>query len=91
MYIDDIVRAHLLALELPQGFHYMNLSGKNATAVLDVIRMLEKILGKQAHVKHFEFRPGDPFELFADASKAKEVLGWEPQVGLEEGLQKTVE
>src|SRR3989344_1598165 len=91
VYIDDIVRAHLLALELPQSYHYMNLSGKNATSVIDVIHMLETILGKQANVKHFEFRPGDPLELFADASKAKEVLKWEPQIGLEEGLQKTVE
>ncbi|HKY73787.1 MAG TPA: NAD-dependent epimerase/dehydratase family protein [Patescibacteria group bacterium] len=91
VYIDDVVRAHLLALDLPQGYHYMNLSGKNATSVLDIVQTLEHIMRKKANLKHFSARPGDPVELFADASKAKEVLGWEPQMSLEEGLSKTVE
>lgn len=91
IYIDDVVSAHLLALSLPQGYHYMNLSGKNATEVRQVIAMLEKIIGKPAKVKNFPPRPGDPMELFADATKAKEVLGWEPKMEFEEGLRKTVE
>jgi UDP-glucose 4-epimerase len=91
IYIDDVVRAHLAALQLPQGYHYINLSGKNATSVMEVIHLLEKIMGKQAKIKQHPPRPGDPIELFADASKAKEVLGWEPAVSLEEGLRKTVE
>lgn len=91
IYIDDVVRAHLLALELPQGYHYLNLSGKNATAVKDVIGHLERILGKSANIKYFPSRPGDPLELFADATKAKTLLEWEAQVSLEEGLKKTVD
>lgn len=91
IYIDDVVSAHLLALNLPQGYHYMNLSGKNATEVRQVIAYLEKIMGKQAKVHNFPVRAGDPIELFADASKAKEVLGWEPKMEFEEGLKKTVE
>lgn len=91
IYIDDVVSAHLLALSLPQGYHYMNLSGKNATEVRQVIALLEKIIGKPAKVKNFPPRSGDPLELFADATKAKEVLGWEPKVEFEEGLRKTVE
>lgn len=91
IYIEDIVAAHLRALELPQGYHYINLSGKNATEVGAVIALLEKITGKTAHVKNYPARPGDPAELFADATKAKTVLSWEAQVGLEEGLKKTVE
>ncbi len=91
IYIDDVVSAHLMALQLPQGYHYMNLSGKNATEVQQIIAYLEKIMGKTAKVKNFPPRPGDPVELFADASKAKEVLGWEPKVELEDGLKKTVE
>lgn len=91
IFIEDVVRAHLAALQLPQGYHYMNLSGKNATAVIDVVHMLEKITGKTANVKNFPPRAGDPMELFADATKAKEMMGWEAQVSLEEGLKKTVE
>lgn len=91
VYVEDVVRAHLLALPLPQGYHYMNLSGKNATSVLEIIHILEKLIGKPAKITHFDARPGDPMELFADATKAKNILGWEPQVELEEGLQKTVQ
>jgi len=90
IYIDDVVQAHLLALQLPQGFHYMNLSGRNATGVIDIIHMLEEILHKQAQIKFFPPRPGDPMELFADSSKAKEVLGWEAQVGIQDGLVRSV-
>jgi len=91
IYIDDVVGAHVLALNLPQGYHYMNLSGKNATEVREVIALLEKIMEKTAQVKNFPPRPGDPIELFADATKAKEALGWEPKVAFEDGLRKTVE
>lgn len=91
IYIDDVVSAHLLALNLSQGYHYMNLSGKNATEVRQVIALLENIIGKTAKVKNFPPRSGDPMELFADATKAKEMLGWEPKVEFEEGLRKTVE
>lgn len=91
IYIDDVVSAHLLALSLPQGYHYMNLSGKNATEVRQIVALLEKIIGKTAKIKNFPPRPGDPMELFADASKAKEALGWEPKMEFEEGLKKMVE
>lgn len=90
VFIDDIVRAHIMALSLPQGFHYMNLSGKNATPVIDVIHLLEKIMEKKANIKFYPARLGDPQELFADASKAKQVMGWEAQTSLEDGLKQTV-
>ena len=91
IYIDDVVRAHLLALELQDGYQYMNLSGQRSTSVIDVIHLLEKILGKQANIRFFPPRPGDPMELYADSSKAGKVLGWQAEVGIEEGLRKTVD
>lgn len=90
VYIEDIVKAHLLSLDLPQGYHYMNLSGKNAVAVIDVIRMLEEILGKSANIKFYPPRLGDPIELFADGTKAKNILHWEAQTDLRVGLENTV-
>lgn len=90
IYIDDVVKAHLLALTLPKGYHYMNLSGKNATAVIDVIAKLEQIIGKKANISFNPKRPGDPMELFADSTKAKEVLGWQAETDLQKGLEQTV-
>ncbi len=91
VYIDDIVAAHLKALDLPEGkFHYMNLSGKNATSVMELITILEKIIGKEAKIAHESARPGDPLLLFADGSKAKKELKWESSTNLEAGLKETV-
>jgi UDP-glucose 4-epimerase len=91
VYVLDIVDAHLKAINLPDGkFHYLNLSGKNATRVIDLIHLLGEIVGKEPRVKHFDPRPGDPLLLFADASKAREQLGWEAQTDLKDGLKATV-
>lgn len=91
VYIQDIVEAHVKSLSLPAGkFHYMNLSGKNATSVAQIITYLEKIMHKKAKIEHLDSRPGDPLLLFADGSKAKEMLDWEARTSLETGLQKTV-
>lgn len=91
VYILDIVDAHIRALSLPEGtFHYMNLSGKNATSVFDVVKLLEQIMGKKANMTHKESRPGDPLLLFADGSKAKKELSWEAATSLKEGLTETV-
>ncbi len=95
VYIDDIVRAHLLALDLakkePQKYHYFNLSTEKPASVLEIVNLIEKTIGKKAKIKHFPERPGDPRVLYASAQKAKEVLGWQAQVSLEEGVRKTVE
>ena len=90
VFMDDIVRAHLLALRVNPGYHYYNLSGKNATKVIDLVNLMGKIMNKVPNIKFFEPRSGDPMQLFADASKAKKELGWESEVDLEEGLRQTI-
>lgn len=95
IYIHDVVSAHLKALQLckdqPEKYHYFNLSTERPTAVIDVVRMIEKKLNKQANVKNFPARPGDPLILVADATKAKQMLGWNAQMSLEEGISTTVD
>lgn len=91
VYVGDIVSAHVKSLQLEKGkYHYLNVSGKNATSVADVIAMIENILGKKATITKFPARAGDPLLLYADSSKAKTVLGWEAQTSLQEGLEKTI-
>lgn len=95
IYIDDVVDAHLKALkvcaEQPGQYHYFNISTQKPAAVIEVVRKLEVIMEKTAHVNHLEPRPGDSQVLYADASKAREQLGWEAQVDLDDGLRRTVE
>lgn len=94
IYISDIVDAHIQALELaknqPHKYHYMNLSTEKPTSVLEVVNHIESVMGKKAHIKHFDARPGDPLVLYADASKARKLLNWQAQVDIKTGLEKTV-
>jgi nucleoside-diphosphate-sugar epimerase len=95
VHVSDIVDAHLKAIELaenePAKYHYLNLSAEKPASVLEIVKIIEEALGKKANVKHFDPRPGDPLLLYADASKAKEVLGWSAQVKLEEGVKEMAE
>lgn len=93
--IRDVVDAHLLAVDLavrePAQYHYLNLSTEKPASVLEIIKLVEAALGKTAQVKHFPARPGDPLLLYADASKARRVLGWQPQVELAVGIKEMAE
>jgi UDP-glucose 4-epimerase len=95
VYISDIVEAHLKAIELmerePDQYHYLNLSTEKPASVLELVKMIGKIMNKEPKIKHFPERPGDPQVLTADAIKAKKSLGWEAKMNLEDGLRQTVE
>lgn len=95
IHIKDIVDAHLQAIKLaqtePHKYHYLNLSAETPASVLDIVHIVEKAMNKKANVKHFEPRPGDPLLLYADASKAREILSWEAKIKLEDGIKETVD
>jgi nucleoside-diphosphate-sugar epimerase len=94
IHVQDIVSAHLKALDLavnqPGQYHYFNLSTEKPTTVVEIVKLIEAKIGKTAQVKHFPARPGDPMVLYADASKAKNILGWKAEVSIEQGLDETV-
>ncbi|MEO8581130.1 MAG: NAD-dependent epimerase/dehydratase family protein [Patescibacteria group bacterium] len=94
IHVSDVVSAHSLALSYaeshPQQYHYYNISTENPTKVIDVIKMIEKEIGKPAKVKHFPDRPGDPLVLVANSTKAKEQLKWSPKISIEQGVAETV-
>ena len=89
-YIDDIARGTIRALDL-KGFQIINLGGSETASINQIIAMLEERLGKQAQVVTHAFHPADSKASLADTTLASQLLGWEPQVGLEEGLTRLVE
>ncbi|RME87005.1 MAG: NAD-dependent epimerase/dehydratase family protein [Anaerolineae bacterium] len=89
-YLDDIARGTLLALK-PLGYEIINLGGHEVITINNLIKLTEELVGKKAIVRHYPAHPADMRQNWADVSKARRLLGWEPQVGLREGMQRLVD
>ncbi|MEM5774883.1 MAG: NAD-dependent epimerase/dehydratase family protein [Anaerolineaceae bacterium] len=89
-YIDDIARGTILGLK-PVGYDVMNLGGHESISINDLIAMIEEMLGRKAVIEHHPFHPADMMNNLADVRKAQSVLGWQPRVGLREGVQNLVD
>jgi UDP-glucose 4-epimerase len=82
IHISDLSAAHLLALEhLRHGnsSEFINLGNGQGFSVKEVVETARRITGKNIEAKIAPRRAGDPSKLVADAKKAREILGWNPQ------------
>jgi UDP-glucuronate 4-epimerase len=90
-YVDDIAKGTILAAK-PLGYEIINLGGgNNPYTLLKMIELMEKFCGKKAKLKLSAKIAADMDVTWADISKAKTLLGWEPKIGFEEGLRRVVE
>jgi len=89
-YVDDIARGTIAALK-PLGYEVINLGGHELMTINSLIDILEQIIGKKAEIIQNPRHPADIFTSQANVNKARQVLGWEPQVSLEEGIQGVVD
>jgi nucleoside-diphosphate-sugar epimerase len=89
-FIDDIARGVIQAL-IPVGFEIVNLGGHETITMNDLISLIENKVGRKAIVNHYPFHSADMKANLADVSKAGELLGWEPTIGLEEGISRAIE
>jgi UDP-glucose 4-epimerase len=90
VYVGDIARANVLALEKGTGLA-INIGTGRGTSVNAIFAALQKATGVTTPARHGPPRPGDVRNIWLDSSVARSVLGWQPLVGLEEGLRLTVE
>lgn len=89
-FVDDIARGTIAALK-PVGYEVFNLGGGNQPISLNtIIEKLETLLGKKARIMNQPFHKADIDSTWADISKAKQQLEWEPHTGLDEGLEQCV-
>lgn len=89
-YVDDIARGSIAALK-PVGFEIFNLGGHEVITINELIQLLESVLEKRARIEFHPRHRADMLTNYADVSKARELLGWEPQISLKEGVQKLVD
>jgi len=90
-YVDDIAKG-TIAAQKELGYEVINLGGgNNPVSINQIIVQIEAELGKMGNVVRKPFHKADMMTTWADISKAKRLLDWEPKILVEEGIQKTVE
>ncbi len=90
-YIDDIIDGVLRSLQRPFGYEIINLGESQTVALMELVTLLEKGLGKKASLEMLPDQPGDVPVTFADVSHARKLLDYEPSISIEKGIEKFVE
>jgi len=89
-YVSDLIRGVLAVLdkadELPT-----NLGNPHEVTMIELAETIIRISGSKSRIEHRDLPVDDPRQRRPDITRARTLLGWEPQVGLEDGLQRTLE
>jgi len=93
LYVRDLVRAFdaFLSSNLRHGVFNIGGGPENALSLLELIGLLGKLTGKRPKVSFSSWRPADQKVYISDIQKATRLLGWRPQVRLEEGVKRLVD
>jgi len=91
-FVDDIIQGVRAAIDYDASDYEIFNLGESRTVELNyLIRLLEKNLGKKAIIERREMQAGDVPQTFADITKARKLLGYNPQTQIEEGVRKFAE
>lgn len=90
-HISDILQGIGQAMENLKGFGIFNLGESNAISLKELVALLENSTGKKADIKYLPMQDGDVLRTFADISRAKSVLGYNPVVNIADGISNYVE
>lgn len=89
-FVDDIAAGTIAALK-PLGYQVINLGGDRPMVLKAIIDEIGELTGRTPKIEYRPAHPADVPTTWADVSKAAGLLGWRPQVSLEEGLRRCVE
>jgi UDP-glucuronate 4-epimerase len=89
-YIDDIIQGVTAAIDKPFPFEVFNLGESFCVKLSELVRLIEEISGRKAILDRLPTQPGDVEMTYADVSKARQMLAYNPKVGIHEGLKKFV-
>ncbi|MBD0370783.1 MAG: SDR family NAD(P)-dependent oxidoreductase [Pyrinomonadaceae bacterium] len=91
-YIDDIIQGVRAAIDYTASdYEAINLGESRTVELRELIELLEKELGKRALVERQPMQPGDVPQTFADITKARRLLNYDPQTQIEEGIRRFIE
>ena len=89
-YVSDLIRGVLAVLEKADELP-TNLGNPHEVTMIELAETIIRISGSKSKIEHRELPIDDPRQRRPDITRARTLLGWEPQVGLEDGLQRTLE
>lgn len=87
-YVGDIVSGVVAATERPLGYEVINLGRGEPVKLADFVRLVEQQAGKEAHLLEAPMMDADIAYTYADISRARELLGYQPTVGVAEGVKR---
>jgi len=90
-YIADLIDGLVGVIRHHEGYEIYNLGESRTTTLKDLIVLIEKNLGKKALIEELETQPGDVSTTYADITKARRLLGYDPRFPMEEGIKRFVE
>jgi nucleoside-diphosphate-sugar epimerase len=88
-YVDDIARGTIMGLK-PLGFQVINLGGHETIKINELIRLFEEKISQKAGVNHRPAHPADMKANWANVEKAQQLLGWQPEISLDEGISNLI-
>lgn len=89
VYVDDVVNANLLAMNDGNGGIF-NIGTGQPTSVNELFKLLKEILKYNSQPLYGNERPGEIRNIYLDITRAQRNIGWRPEVGLKEGLVRTI-
>jgi UDP-glucuronate 4-epimerase len=91
-YVEDIIAGVRAAMDYEASdYEVINLGGSRTVSLSELIALLEHELGRKAVIDRQPTQPGDVPQTFADVSKARKLLGYDPRTPIEEGIRHFVE
>ena len=94
-YIDDIVDGIIKSCEYTLNnknvYEILNIGNSSPISLMEMINVIGKTLGVEPKIKQLPMQPGDVDRTYADISKAKKLIGYEPKISFEEGIRNFVD
>ncbi len=87
-YVEDIARGILAAVDRPIGYEVINLGRGEPVLLADFVRLIEELAGKRAQLIPSPMPDADIPYTYADIDKARRLLGYDPQVSVQEGVAR---
>jgi len=92
IHVVDLAKAHVIAMQRlldgtgSSNFEFFNVGTGRGSSVLEVVNAFEKVTNQKLNYKIVDRRPGDVVSVYADTTKANEILGWKPKKSMEDAL-----